>query len=277
MNTSLTLPDGRRLAFGTAPLLMGVVNVTPDSFSDGGLFADPAIAVAHGLKLAQQGADIVDIGGESTRPGHERLDAQAELARVLPVVAGIAAASPVPISIDTYKAEVAEAALKAGAALVNDVWGCQREPAIAGVAARFGAPMVLMHNRDSVDAGLDILAEVLRFLEKSIGIAVAAGVPREQIVVDPGIGFGKTPEQNLALIEKLDRLPQALGCAVLLGASRKSTLGLVTGKKIPAERLAATLAAHLYGVMRGAAIIRAHDIDEHVDALKIWAAIRRTA
>ena len=277
MNTSLTLPDGRRLALGTAPLLLGVVNVTPDSFSDGGLFADPAIAIAHGLTLAQQGADIVDIGGESTRPGHERLDAATELARVLPVIAGIAAASPVPISIDTYKAEVAEAALKAGAAIVNDVWGCQREPAIAGVAARFGAPMVLMHNRDGFDAGLDILADVLRVLEKSIGIAVAAGVPRSQIVLDPGIGFGKTPEQNLALIEKLDRLPAELGCPVLLGASRKSTLGLVTGKKIPAERLAATLAAHLYGVMRGAAIIRAHDIDEHVDALKIWAAIRRTA
>ncbi|WP_066476176.1 dihydropteroate synthase [Bosea sp. WAO] len=277
MNTSLTLPDGRRLALGSAPLLMGVVNVTPDSFSDGGLFADPAVAIAHGLKLAQQGADIVDIGGESTRPGHERLDAAAELARVLPVIAGIATTSLVPISIDTYKAEVAEAALKAGAAIVNDVWGAQREPAIAEVAARFGAPMVLMHNRDDIDAGLDILADVLRFLEKSIGIAVAAGVPRSQIVLDPGIGFGKTPEQNLALIEKLDSLPNALGCPVLLGASRKSTLGLVTGKKIPAERLAATLAAHLYGVMRGAAIIRAHDIDEHVDALKIWAAIRRTA
>ena len=277
MNTSLTLPDGRRLALGSAPLLMGVVNVTPDSFSDGGLFADPAVAIAHGLKLAEQGAEIVDIGGESTRPGHERLDAQAELARVLPVITGIAAASPVPISIDTYKAEVAEAALKAGAAIVNDIWGAQREPAIAEVAARFGAPMVLMHNRDGIDASIDILADVLRFLEKSIGIAVAAGVAREQIVLDPGIGFGKTPEQNLALIEKLDGLPDALGCPVLLGASRKSTLGLVTGKKIPAERLAATLAAHLYGVMRGAAIIRAHDIDEHVDALKIWAAIRRTA
>ena len=277
MNTSLTLPDGRRLALGSAPLLMGVVNVTPDSFSDGGLFADPAVAIAHGLKLAEQGAEIVDIGGESTRPGHERLDAQAELARVLPVITGIAAASPVPISIDTYKAEVAEAALKAGAAIVNDIWGAQREPAIAEVAARFGAPMVLMHNRDGIDASIDILADVLRFLEKSIGIAVAAGVARGQIVLDPGIGFGKTPEQNLALIEKLDRLPDALGCPVLLGASRKSTLGLVTGKKIPAERLAATLAAHLYGVMRGAAIIRAHDIDEHVDALKIWAAIRRTA
>ncbi|HEV7336597.1 MAG TPA: dihydropteroate synthase [Bosea sp. (in: a-proteobacteria)] len=277
MNTSLTLPDGRRLALGSAPLLMGVVNVTPDSFSDGGLFADPAVAIAHGLKLAEQGAEIVDIGGESTRPGHERLEAETELARVLPVIAGIAAASPVPISIDTYKADVAEAALEAGAAIVNDVWGAQREPAIAEVAARFGAPMVLMHNRDGIDASIDILADVLRFLEKSIGIAVAAGVAREQIVLDPGIGFGKTPEQNLALIEKLDRLPDALGCPVLLGASRKSTLGLVTGKKIPAERLAATLAAHLYGVMRGAAIIRAHDIDEHVDALKIWAAIRRTA
>ena len=277
MNTSLTLPDGRRLALGSAPLLMGVVNVTPDSFSDGGLFADPAVAIAHGLKLAEQGAEIVDIGGESTRPGHERLEAETELARVLPVIAGIAAASPVPISIDTYKADVAEAALEAGAAIVNDVWGAQREPAIAEVAARFGAPMVLMHNRDGIDASIDILAEVLRFLEKSIGIAVAAGVARGQIVLDPGIGFGKTPEQNLALIEKLDRLPDALGCPVLLGASRKSTLGLVTGKKIPAERLAATLAAHLYGVMRGAAIIRAHDIDEHVDALKIWAAIRRTA
>ncbi len=277
MNPALTLPDGRRLALGPTPLLMGVVNVTPDSFSDGGLFADPAVAIGHGLKLTQQGADIVDIGGESTRPGHERLDAETELARVLPVIAGIAAASPVPISIDTYKAEVAEAALKAGAAIVNDVWGCQREPAIAAVAARFGAPMVLMHNRDGIDAGLDILADVLRFLEKSIGIAMAAGVPRDQIVIDPGIGFGKTPEQNLALIEKLDRLPAELGCAVLLGASRKSTLGLVTGKKVPAERLAASIAAHLYGVMRGAAIIRAHDIDEHVDALKVWAAIRRTA
>ncbi|WP_332687097.1 dihydropteroate synthase [Bosea sp. (in: a-proteobacteria)] len=276
MNPALTLPDGRRLSLGATPLLMGVVNVTPDSFSDGGLFADPGVAIAHGLKLAQQGADIVDIGGESTRPGHQRLDAATELARVLPVIAGVAAGSSVPISIDTYKAEVAQAALKAGAAIVNDVWGCQREPAIAAVAARFGAPMVLMHNRDSIDAGLDILAEVLRFLEKSIAIATAAGVPLGQLVVDPGIGFGKSPAQNLALIEKLDRLPAALGCPVLLGASRKSTLGLVTGRTVAAERVAASISAHLYGVMRGAAIIRAHDIDEHADALKVWAAIQGT-
>lgn len=273
MSATLTLPDGRRLDLGARPLLMGVVNVTPDSFSDGGLFADPAVAIAHGLTLARQRADIVDVGGESTRPDHTRLDAASELARVLPVITGIAAQSDIPISIDTYKAEVAEAALKAGAAIVNDVWGAQREPAIASVAARHGAPIVLMHNREEVDPGIDILADVLRFLERSIAIAVGAGVPREQIIVDPGIGrFGKTAEQSLLLMRQLRRLGE-LGCPVLLGASRKSVLGHVIGKAVPAERVAASIAAHLYGVTQGAAIIRAHDVDEHVDALKIWAAI----
>lgn len=273
MNATLTLPDGRRLDLGARPLLMGVVNVTPDSFSDGGLFADPAVAVAHGLRLARQGADILDIGGESTRPDHTRLDAATELARVMPVIAGIAAGSDVPISIDTYKAEVAEAALAAGASIVNDVWGAQREPAIAGVAARHGAPIVLMHNREDVDPTLDILAEVMRFLERSIAIALEAGVPRSQMLVDPGIGrFGKTAEQSLLLMKELGRLAE-LGCPVLLGASRKSVLGHVTGKAVPAQRVAASIAAHLHGVMRGAAIIRAHDVDEHVDALKVWAAI----
>ncbi|MCV9940353.1 dihydropteroate synthase [Boseaceae bacterium BT-24-1] len=273
MNATLTLPDGRRLSLGARPLLMGVVNVTPDSFSDGGLFADPAVAVAHGLKLAGQGADIVDVGGESTRPDHIRLEAQSELARVIPVIAGIAAKSDVPISIDTYKAEVAEAALKAGASIVNDVWGAQRDPAIAGIAAHHGAPIILMHNREEVDPGLDILADVMGFLERSIAIAVQAGVPRSQIVVDPGIGrFGKTAEQSLLLMKELRRLGE-LGCPVLLGASRKSVLGHVIGKTVPAERVAASIAAHLYGVTQGAAIIRAHDVDEHVDALNIWAAI----
>ena len=273
MNATLTLPDGRRLSLGAKPMLMGVVNVTPDSFSDGGLFADPAVAIAHGLTLAQQGADIVDVGGESTRPDHTRLDAASELARVMPVITGIAAQNDVPISIDTYKAEVAEAALKAGASIVNDVWGAQRDPAIAGIAARHGAPIILMHNREEVDPDIDIFAEVLRFLERSIAIAIEAGVPREQIVVDPGIGrFGKTAEQSLLLMRELRRLGE-LGCPVLLGASRKSVLGHVIGKTVPAQRVAASIAAHLYGVSQGAAIIRAHDVDEHVDALKIWAAI----
>lgn len=273
MNATLTLPDGRRLSLGARPLLMGVVNVTPDSFSDGGLFADPAVAIAHGLTLAQQGADIIDVGGESTRPDHTRLDAASELARVMPVITGIAAQNDVPISIDTYKAEVAEAALKAGASIVNDIWGAQRDPAIAGIAARHGAPIVLMHNREEADPDIDILAEVLRFLERSIAIAIEAGVPREQIVVDPGIGrFGKTAEQSLLLMRELRRLGE-LGCPVLLGASRKSVLGHVIGKTVPAQRVAASIAAHLYGVSQGAAIIRAHDVGEHVDALKIWAAI----
>ena len=276
MPPALTLPDGRNLALPAMPLVMGIVNMTPDSFSDGGLLADAGAAIAHGVRLAAEGAAIVDVGGESTRPGHAAVDAATEMGRVLPVIAGLKAEVDTPISIDSYKAEVAEAALAAGASIVNDVWGAQRDPRIAEVAARAGAPIILMHNREAIDASLDIFDDVLRFLERSIAIATEAGVPPSQIVVDPGIGFGKTIRQNLDLIRHLDRLA-VLGCAVLLGASRKSTLGLVTGKKIPAERLAATLAAHLYGVMRGAAIIRAHDIDEHVDALKIWAAIRRTA
>lgn len=272
MSPALTLPDGRRLALGTTPLLMGVVNVTPDSFSDGGMLKSADEAIAHAETLIAEGADIVDIGGESTRPGHAEVDAETECARVIPVISRLATRTRIPISIDSYKAEVAEAALGAGAAIVNDVWGCQREPAIADVAARFGAPMILMHNRDSIDPARDILDDVLRFLERSIAIATAAGVPREQIVVDPGIGFGKTPAQNLAMIRDLRQLEQ-LGCAILLGASRKSTIGLITGQKVPAERLAGTLAAHLYGVSQGASIIRAHDIRPHADAFKVWTAI----
>lgn len=272
MIAALTLPNGRRLALEGAPLLMGIVNVTPDSFSDGGLLLDAETAIAHGEQLAAEGAEIVDIGGESTRPGHARVDAATELARVMPVITGLKARSDVPISIDTYKAEVAEAALSAGAMIVNDVWGAQREPAIAAVAARLGAPMILMHNRDSVDAAIDIFADVLRFLERSIAIATASGMPRSQLVVDPGIGFGKTPQQNLALIRDLGRLKE-LGCPILLGASRKSTIGLVTGQKIAAERVAGSIAAHLYGVAQGAAIIRAHDVRPHAEALKVWSAI----
>lgn len=271
MPFALTLPDGRKLALD-APLVMGIVNVTPDSFSDGGLLADAEAAVAHGERLAAEGAAILDIGGESTRPGHAAVDAGTEKARVLPVIAGLKSRTDTPISIDSYKAEVAEAALAAGAAIVNDVWGAQRDPRIAAVAARAGAPIILMHNRDTADPSLDIFEEVLRFLERSIAIAIEAGVPRSQIVVDPGIGFGKTAQQNLDLIRRLDRM-DVLGCPILLGASRKSTLGLITGRQVPAERLAASIAAHLYGASRGAAIIRAHDVVPHIDALRIWAAI----
>lgn len=271
MPRSLIFPDGGRLALRD-PLVMGIVNVTPDSFSDGGRLVDAAAAIAHGLQLAAEGAAIIDIGGESTRPGHAAVDAATEMARVLPVIEELAGIGVAPISIDTYKAEVAEAALRAGASIVNDVWGCQREPAIAQVAASVGAPMILMHNRESVDPSIDIMDDVLRFLEHSIDIATAAGVPRSQIVLDPGIGFGKTPVQNLVMIRDLGRL-RDLGCAILLGASRKSTIGLITGQKVAAERLAGSISAHLYGVAQGVDIIRAHDVRHHIEALQVWRAI----
>jgi dihydropteroate synthase len=273
MPPALTLPDGRRLALDTTPVVMGIVNVTPDSFSDDGLLGDPAVAIAHGERLAAEGAGIVDIGGESTRPGHSGIDAQTEMARVLPVIAALRRRIDVPISIDSWKSQVAEAALSAGASIVNDVWGCQRDPAIADVAARHGAPLIVMHNRDEADPGLDIVSEVLRFLERSIAIATQAGVPRGQIVVDPGIGrFGKTAEQSLTLIANLGRLRE-LGCPTLLGASRKSVIGAVTGQDVPAERVAGSIAAHLYGVLHGAAILRVHDVRVHVEALKVWSAL----
>lgn len=273
MPPALTLPDGRRLALDAAPLLMGIVNITPDSFSDGGKLRDAEQAIAHGAGLAADGADIIDIGGESTRPGHAPLDAATELARVLPVIAGLRERFGAPLSIDTWKAEVADAALKAGASIVNDVWGAQRDPAIAGVAARHGAPIILMHNRETTDPALDILSDVMGFLARSIVIALAAGVPRAQIVVDPGIGlFGKTPEQSLLLIRELARLKD-LGCPILLGASRKSVIGVITRQSVPADRVAGSIAAHLYGATQGANIIRAHDIAEHAQAFKVWAAL----
>lgn len=273
MPPALTLPDGRSLVLDPAPLIMGIVNVTPDSFSDGGLLAGSDEAVSHALRLVAEGAAIIDIGGESTRPDHAPVPAQTELARVLPVIAGLKSRSPVPISIDSWKAEVADAALTAGAAIVNDVWGAQRDPAIAGVAARHGAPIILMHNRETVDPDLDILADVLAFLARSIAIATGAGVPRSQIVVDPGIGrFGKTAEQSLRLIREFDRLGE-LGCPILLGASRKSVIGAVTGQEVPSERVAGSVAAHLWGASHGAAIVRVHDVAPHAQALKVWAAL----
>ncbi|MFC5504128.1 MULTISPECIES: dihydropteroate synthase [Hyphomicrobiales] len=273
MPPALTLPDGRRLALDDRPLLMGIVNITPDSFSDGGMLQNAGQAIAHGERLAEEGADIVDVGGESTRPGHAPLDAATELGRVLPVIAGLRERVGTPLSIDTWKAEVADAALKAGASIVNDVWGAQRDPAIAGVAARHGAPIILMHNRETTDPALDILSDVLRFLERSIGIALEAGVPRGQIVVDPGIGlFGKTPEQSLRLIRELAKL-ESLGCPILLGASRKSVIGVVTGQSVPAERVAGSVAAHLFGATQGAAILRVHDVAAHAQAFKVWRAL----
>ncbi|THD46580.1 MAG: dihydropteroate synthase [Bradyrhizobium sp.] len=251
---------------------MGIVNVTPDSFSDGGAFLDPDVAVAHGERLVGEGAAILDVGGESTRPGAASVGAEEEMARVMPVVAGLSRRVATPISIDTYKARVAAAAIEAGASIVNDVWGFQRDADMARVVAANGAGAVLMHNRASVDPALDIVADMLAFLGRSIEIALAAGVSEARLWVDPGFGFGKTAAQNLEALRRLSAL-KALGRPVLLGVSRKSTIGLVTGQTVAAERVPGSIAAALYGVANGAAIVRAHDVAQHVQALKVWRAI----
>jgi dihydropteroate synthase len=249
-------------------LVMGVLNVTPDSFSDGGRFSEVERAVERARTIASEGADILDIGGESTRPGATPASAEDELARVLPPLSRAALEVSCPISIDTYKAVVAERAMAAGARIVNDVWGLSRDPAMAGVVAASGAALIVMHNRDSVDASIDILGEVLRFLARSLEVARRAGIDERRIAVDPGIGFGKTLEQNLILIAKVGVLRKRLGRPVLLGASRKSMIGRIFQSE-PLERVPGTIALHTAGVLAGASIIRAHDVREAVQAARV--------
>jgi dihydropteroate synthase len=251
---------------------MGIVNATPDSFSDGGAFATPEDAAEHGVRLAAEGAAILDVGGESTRPGANPVGADEEIGRVVPVIAALSRRVGTPISVDTSKARVAAAALAAGAGIVNDVWGFQRDPDMARVVADNGAAAVLMHNRASADPALDVVADILAFLSRSIDIALAAGIAEARLIVDPGFGFGKTPAQNLSLIRRLREIA-ALGRPVLLGVSRKGTIGLVTGQKAPAERLAGSLAAGLLGVINGAAILRVHEVAPHVQALQVAHAV----
>ncbi|HVV91919.1 MAG TPA: dihydropteroate synthase [Hyphomicrobiales bacterium] len=267
---------GGTLPIGGRTLLMGILNVTPDSFSDGGRFLAPEAALAHGETLAAEGADILDVGGESTRPGSAQVDAEEELARVLPIVQALAGRLAVPVSIDTYKAGVAAAAVEAGARIVNDVWGFQRDPDIARIAADSGAGVVLMHNRLKFDTAVDMLAEVKDFLARSLDVALGAGVREEAIVLDPGIGFGKTTEQDLMLIGRIGDI-RAMGFPVLLGASRKKFIGRLTDQPDPMRRLGGTLGAHLMGVAAGADIVRAHDVAAHRDALTVLDAIRAAA
>ncbi|HRE19855.1 MAG TPA: dihydropteroate synthase [Rhabdaerophilum sp.] len=251
---------------------MGIVNVTPDSFSDGGRFDRPDAAIAQARKLEGDGADILDIGGESTRPGHAVVSAEEETRRVVPVIAALMVENPQRIiSIDTYKSSTAKAALSAGARIVNDVWGFQRDPDIAGVTAEAGAGVVLMHNRDGIDPGLDIVSDMLRFFERSLRLANEAGIPRDRISLDPGYGFGKTLEQNIDAVIGTGKIRREFGCAVLLGLSRKSSLGVITGRSVD-QRLAATLAANSFGLLAGADILRVHDIAEHRDAARVVAA-----
>jgi len=257
---------------GRRTLVMGILNATPDSFSDGGRFADLDRALEQAGRMIGEGADIVDIGGESTRPGHEAISAEEEQRRVLPVIAELAETCPVPISIDTYKASTARAALAAGATIVNDVWGLTRDPDIARVAADFGAPVIVMHNRGAADPTIDTIADQLAFFRRSIDIALSAGLREADIVVDPGIGFGKTFEQNLETLARLAELA-VLGRPILLGTSRKRMIGAILDRP-PDERLYGTLATNVAGILAGAAIVRVHDVRPHVEAARVTDAIR---
>jgi dihydropteroate synthase len=258
------------------PLVMGVLNITPDSFSDGGAFLSPDAAVARAGQMVADGADIIDIGAESSRPyGDPVAVSAAEELRRLEVVLPAAVRMGRPVSIDTMKAVVAAWALDRGAAIVNDVWGLQRDPDMAGVVARHRVPVIIMHNRDAADPDIDIMADIAAFFERSLAIAARAGIRRDAIVLDPGIGFGKTPEQSMAAIARLDRL-KAFGLPLLVGASRKRFINAVTPAP-PDRRLGGSIAAHILAVEHGAAIIRAHDVAETVQALRIMAAIGANA
>jgi len=254
------------------PLVMGILNVTPDSFSDGGRFLDPTVAVAHAAAMASSGADILDIGAESTRPygGAVPVSAAEEQSRLTPILPDVVKLG-VPVSIDTIKASIASWALDQGAAIVNDVWGLQRDPDMAPLVAKRGVPVIIMHNRESADESIDIIADVIAFFSRSLEIAAHAGIARQNIVLDPGIGFGKTPQQSIACIARLGEFKR-FALPLLVGASRKRFISTVT-PSTPDERIGGSISAHLLATEKGAAIVRVHDVKETVQALRVAAAI----
>src|SRR2546421_9021185 len=265
---------------GARTAVMGIVNVTPDSFSDGGRFLDPDAAVAHGTELADQGADVLDVGGESTRPGAAPVPADEELHRVVPVVERLAVGGTARVSVDTTKLAVAEAALQAGARIVNDVSAFRFEPEMAGLVASAGASCCLMHmlgeprTMQEDPRYDDVVSDVKAFLEERLAFAMGEGVPEERVWLDPGIGFGKTVDHNLELIRRLDEIV-ALGRPVVIGTSRKSFIGRLTGGKPETQRLPGTIATNVIALERGAMVFRVHDVGQVVDALAVAAATVR--
>jgi dihydropteroate synthase len=254
------------------PLVMGILNVTPDSFSDGGQFLDPAAAIAHAAEMVQQGADILDIGAESTRPygGAIPVSADDEKARLAPVLPDVVKLG-VPVSIDTIKTPIAAWAIDQGATIINDVWGLQRDTGMAPLVAKLGVPVIVMHNRETADAAIDIVADVIAFFSRSLEVARRAGIASERIVLDPGIGFGKTPEQSITCLARLEEFKR-FGLPLLVGASRKRFISTITPSP-PDRRIGGSISAHLLAVQKGVAIIRAHDVAETVQALRVSAAI----
>jgi len=254
------------------PAVMGVLNVTPDSFSDGGQFIAPARALAQARAMIAEGADIIDIGAESTRPyGAKPVSADQELKRLQPILADVVSLG-IPVSIDSMKSAVVGWALDAGAAIANDVWGLQRDPGMATLLAARRSPVIVMHNRDRADAGIDIMRDIADFFARSIEIATRAGISRENIVLDPGIGFGKTPAQSMTALARLREFA-VFGLPLLVGASRKRFISSVTPSE-PDQRLGGSIAAHLIAAEGGARIIRTHDVAQTVQALRVAAAIR---
>jgi dihydropteroate synthase len=275
--SSLETPDllDRLRALGR-PAVMGILNVTADSFSDGGQFLDPAVAIGHARRMAADGADILDIGAESTRPygGQKPVTLEDELSRLKPVLGEVVRLG-LPVSIDTIKAKVAAFALEQGAAILNDVWGLQRDPDMARVAAEHGVPVIVMHNRVAADPSIDIVADVMAFFARSFEIATRAGIAPGRVVLDPGIGFGKTPEQSITMIARLSEL-RSFGCPLLMGLSRKRFIDFVSPSK-PTERIGGSIAGNVMAVLGGADIVRVHDVAETVQALRVLAAIQGAA
>ena len=257
---------GRPFEWGSRTYVMGIVNVTPDSFSGDGLGADAESAVAQGMRMVEEGADLLDVGGESTRPGHVPVSVAEEISRTESVVRRLARESGVPVSIDTYKHEVAEFALAAGATILNDIWGLTRSPAIAELAARHRSGLVLMHNQDGTEYARDLMEEIKAFLSEAVARARSAGVPSERIIVDPGIGFGKTADQNWEVMRRFDELKE-LGQPILVGTSRKSFIGKLLDLPVD-DRLEGTMATVVAAVLRGADIVRVHDVKQMTRAVR---------
>lgn len=262
-----TLAHGRHLEIGARAQIMGVLNVTPDSFSDGGDFIDPEVAVKKAKIMMEQGASIIDVGGESTRPGAETVDGKTERARVLPIIAELSQRTDAIISVDTYRAQTAREAVEAGAHIINDVWGCQKEPDLAQVAAETGAGLCIMHTGREREILEDVIFDQKTFLQHSLTIVRAAGVRDEQVVLDPGFGFAKDTNLNLKLLNRLEEMNE-LGFPILVGTSRKRFLGAITGREAK-ERGMATAATSVVARYKGAAIFRVHDIVENRDVLAV--------
>jgi len=265
--------NGKELILGEKTLIMGILNVTPDSFSDGGEFDEVGRALSHARKMVLDGADIIDVGGESTRPGSFSVDLEEELTRTIPVIKEISKNSDALISIDSYKAKVAYEALKNGANIINDVWGFQKDAEMAEVAAEFQVPSILMHNKIDTEYDCDIIESMKFFFDKSIELGLKNGLKEENIILDPGIGFGKTPEQNVHVMNRLDEI-KTFGFPVLLGTSRKSMIGKILGLPVD-ERLEGTLGTNAYGVLLGCEMIRVHDVKEHYRMAKVMDSIIR--